>query len=155
MQDQLEPAAIPHLPSLPRRIVHEANAQYFLLERRRVLKRKSMYVKSRTMTIRQECSHCRFLGELKRCITILPAVTMESMRDLWSRSIHVEAELRKFFGIMEKRYEPFRQILEEISPEEACDILLSFLGSRNVHGHSPLSLLTSTHCSRRLQHISC
>ena len=80
---------------------------------------------------------------------------MESMRDLWSRSIHVEAELRKFFGIMEKRYEPFRQILEEISPEEACDILLSFLGSRNVHGHSPLSLLTSTHCSRRLQRILC
>ena len=69
---------------------------------------------------------------MKRCITIFPSVTLESMRDLLSRNINVETELRKFFSIMEQRYEPYRKILEEVSPEEACDILLNFLGSRNI-----------------------
>ena len=69
-------------------------------------------------------------GEMKRCITILPAITRESATEMITRKQSVDKDLRNMFDMMERRYERYNKILEHITPEEGCDIILSLLGSR-------------------------
>ena len=67
---------------------------------------------------------------MKKCITILPAITKEVALDVLQRGMSIDQDLRNMFSVMERRYERYNKILEEISPEDGCDILLSLLGSR-------------------------
>ena len=72
---------------------------------------------------------------MKKCITILPAITKETVQDLLQRGMNVDQDLRTMFSVMERRYERYNKILEEITPEDGCDILLSLLGSRTNPGY--------------------
>lgn len=44
--------------------------------------------------------------------------------------LKVSNELHRMFGLMEKRYMRYNKILEEMSPEEALDIMLATLTTK-------------------------